>query len=194
VLEARPDVVLCHGHAALFSDSLDTVEDYGDDLDLQDTSAAGRLDKFFREVRLNNVMNGVIRTAALRETAPIRNYYCSDLVMVAELALRGKFVQLPERMFYRRMSSDTSTKFGTPERLRDHYGYYNTERGARMLLQHWKLAFGYLGAVMRAPLKGRERMRVYRRFLKQVIWIRHKLGMELVEAARGVFVRSPRAV
>ena len=194
VLEARPDVVLCHAHAALFSDRLDTGEEYGDDLDLQDSGADVRLDKFFREVRLNNVMNGVIRAAALRNTAPIRNFYCSDLVMVAELVLRGKFVQLPDRMFYRRMSSETSTKFGTPERLRGHYRYYNTERGARMLLQHWKLVFGYLGAVVRAPLKGGERVRVYRRFLKQVIWIRHKLAMELYEAARSIFERAPRAV
>src|SRR6266481_3602004 len=100
VLDTRPDVVLSYGRTALIGEHLSAAEDYDDNLDLQDASACIRLEKVLRRVQLNNVMNGVIRAQALRGTALIGVYFSSDLVLIAELALRGKFVELPERLFY----------------------------------------------------------------------------------------------
>ena len=49
-------------------------------------------------------MNGVIRVSALRQTALNRPLPGSDISMIAELSLRGKFVEIPDRLFVRRLT------------------------------------------------------------------------------------------
>jgi glycosyltransferase involved in cell wall biosynthesis len=190
ILDTRSDVVLCYGHTALVGEHLHGAEDYEDNLDLPDASACVRLEKVLRRLRLNNVMNGVIRADALRTTALIGVYYSADLVLVAELALHGKFVELPERMFYRRMTADTSTKMSGTERAR---AYHDPKGHGRMLFQHWKLGFGYFGAAARAPLGARERVCVYLRVFRDLIWSRRRLAADIYDALCSLFARAHNA-
>ena len=46
----------------------------------------------------------------LRRTGLIRPYPASDLVLLAELALRGELREVPERLFERRIHSESATK------------------------------------------------------------------------------------
>lgn len=185
VLDTRTDVVLCCGRTALIGERVDEFQDYDDRLDLQDASPCTRLRKFLAEIRLNNVFNGVVRAQALARTGLLRAYFSSDIALFAELAMRGKFVQLPERLFFRRMTADSATKLTTAERLREYQG---RRGGARILFGHWKLCFGYLGAVTRAPLTVRERACAYRRVLRELIWSRRKLAADVYDALGRLFI------
>ena len=186
VLDARTDVVLCCGRTALIGERISEFSDYDDRLDLQDSSPCARLRQFLEEIRLNNVFNGVVRREILGRTGLLRAYSASDIPLFAELALRGKFVQLKERLFFRRMTAETATKLATAERLREYQG---PQASARMLFQHWKLGFGYLGAVTRAPLTIHERACAYRRVLRELVWSRRKLAADLYDALCSLFVR-----
>ena len=59
---------------------------------------------------------GVIRRAALAETSLHGSYYGSDKVLLAELALRGRFVRDPDTLFTKRVHERTTLFFTTRER------------------------------------------------------------------------------
>lgn len=48
-------------------------------------------------------MNGVMRAGSLKNTAMIKAYFSSDTALMAELVLRGKFYQVKDTYYYRRM-------------------------------------------------------------------------------------------
>jgi hypothetical protein len=47
---------------------------------------------------------GVIRSEVLSKTAKFRSIYSPDFALLAELALKGPFAQIPAPLFYRRMN------------------------------------------------------------------------------------------
>jgi hypothetical protein len=58
---------------------------------------------YARKWNLCNEVFGVIRTDVLRKTRLLGPFLSSDVRMLHELALRGEFVQVPQRLFFRRM-------------------------------------------------------------------------------------------
>lgn len=103
VLDASPDVVLCHSEAEFIDatgKSLGRVQ-----------SAAGtdspRPEARFRSALLNVFwcleLSGLIRSAALKDSRRQRNYAGGDKVCVAELSLVGRFERLAETLFYFRI-------------------------------------------------------------------------------------------
>src|SRR6185295_11729061 len=108
-------------------------------------------------VKLNNVFHGVIRTAALHQTKLLRFHRGSDYVLVTELALRGKFVEVPEFLFFRRMTPESATRFQSESQIAEYYS-----PGARQLLfQDWKLQTSYLNAVHRVSVGISNKLRIY---------------------------------
>jgi glycosyltransferase involved in cell wall biosynthesis len=108
-LDADPGVVLAQGRTCLVDEDTGRRELYADDLALMQDRALERMLYLCDHLKLNNGQCGVIRLPALRETRLDRPYDGGDLILMAELALRGKFVVLPEVLFYRRMGPTTFT-------------------------------------------------------------------------------------
>ncbi|MCI0400698.1 MAG: glycosyltransferase family 2 protein [Gammaproteobacteria bacterium] len=178
VLERRPDVVLCYPRTQLIIDDSGTLERYVDALNLEEASPCTRFRRYVNEVRLNNVLNGVIRTETLRQTGLLRFHRASDYALVAGLAVRGKFVEVPEFLFFRRMTPESATKLKSESELND---YYRPERGAPLLLQQWKLAGSYLDAVRRAPVGLSHKLCLYRYLARRMWWIHPALARELCQ-------------
>jgi len=112
VLENRPDVVLAYPRAFLMLKDENGEEyamEYFDDFNLQDEQPSTRFRKYLGREKINNIMHGIIRTSALRQTRLILPWAGSDISMVAELSLRGKFVEVPDRLFVRSFDAETSS-------------------------------------------------------------------------------------
>ena len=112
VLDARPDVVLVYPKAYFLlkgPDGEEVAMEYFDDFNLQDERPSTRFRKYLNRERFNNIMHGVIRASALRQTRLNLPWAGSDISMVAELSLRGKFVEVPDRLFVRRFDQETSS-------------------------------------------------------------------------------------
>ncbi len=178
ILERYPDVVIAFPKTKLFQTSIQDAEIVYDDLHLTDESPCRRYEKFLERVRLNNVMNGVIRREALADTDLIKPYYSSDTVLMAELALRGKFYEVPNSYFYRRMDEKTATHLKSAEEVVKHY---DPEMKNLMLFQTFKLQYAYLKGIKRTPLRLREKKCLYRYYFKQLRWSRNKLANDLRE-------------
>jgi glycosyltransferase involved in cell wall biosynthesis len=180
VLEGRPDAVLAYPRTRLIRAESAAMEDYEDRLDLPQERPCERFRAYIERYRLNNVMNGVIRASILKRTPLLARFPGSDLVLMAELALYGKFVEVPEFMFFRRMDSSSATP------MRDRLAVrrlYDPELRRRMQFQRWKFHRGCFWAVWRTPLPVREKLCLYRFLWRRFFNDRGYLARELREAA-----------
>ncbi len=111
VLEECDDVVLAYPRA-FFLVSIhganEQVIEYEDQLHLIYDRPSRRFAEYLNREKYNNVMNGIMRASALRQTSLNRPLPGSDISMIAELTLHGKFVEIPDRLFFRRFGFETT--------------------------------------------------------------------------------------
>jgi glycosyltransferase involved in cell wall biosynthesis len=185
---AHPGVVLCYPQTRLINGHGQVHSEHEDDLDIREPTPSGRLARL-----LDNAASwchpvvGLIRTDSLRTTGLIGRHAGADHVLLAELALRGEFHEIPEPLFFRRVHEGGSPSLqanGSPEELAAWFDPRNQERIAlprtRMLIEH-------LHAVRRAPISTREKLRccrVLREAPFAMHWSRAVIAGELWRAVR----------
>jgi hypothetical protein len=110
-MDARSDVVLCYGKTDIIDFDGRLIKHYDDNLDLQQENAGDRFINFLKAVGLNNAIYGLMRSAAVGKTMLMGNgsYPAADINFLAEMTLYGKFMEIPEVLFFRRMHSQASS-------------------------------------------------------------------------------------
>ena len=108
-LDKHPDAVACCGQTALFESDPTNAKPYIETIRTESHSPVERYLSIVSGLRVNNLVHGVFRTNALRDTRLMGDYFSSDNVLVAQLALAGRIIQLPETLFYRRWEASAST-------------------------------------------------------------------------------------
>ena len=98
---------------------------------------------------------GLIRADILRQTGLQRSYYGADKVLLAELSLAGRFQQVEEVLFTKRIHQNMSFYQTTKEKRR-----WINSTGARRLPQLHMLK-DYASAVRRTPLSFGQRLKCF---------------------------------
>lgn len=186
LLQARPDVVMAAPRTWTFVDELEQRAPYDADVAFEDEDPVHRLKRVSMELRLNNVLNGVVHTQTLRQTRLIEHYVGADIVLVGELALRGKIALLPDRLFYRRMSMGFATAMMTAQQKQIHH--YPVP-DARSLFPSWRRSCGRMTSVLQAPLTFSQRGRALAWCMRQSLWQSRAMGLDVLAAAR--YLRQP---
>ena len=106
--DAGDAAVLAYPRTVVIDLDDQVVGDFKDDMDLREELPHERLRHFLSVRTEYHPVFGVIRTPALLETDLIGRYAGSDVVLLAQLALRGQFVEVPEPLFMRRFHARTS--------------------------------------------------------------------------------------
>jgi glycosyltransferase involved in cell wall biosynthesis len=153
-LDANPACVLCIPRTRLFADDPALGEDYVEFAKPCGDNAIERFREVLERQRLNNVMNGVVRREVLAAIGFAPAVMGADAHMIAELALHGKIIEIPETMFYRRMTPETATA------LQSEAGKYLHVYGNgawRRLFANWRRCAFTTRAVLRAPLCSSDR-------------------------------------
>jgi glycosyltransferase involved in cell wall biosynthesis len=173
ILEARPDVVLVYPRTRYFDTNTGSVRDHADNLDIQDDDPVERYKQCDRRLFDNNVMNGLIRRQALRSSTLHWDYRSSDMELVVELALYGKFVEVPRPLFYLR--TEAAARYDAAH----HRLYYPHQIFAHDAFCAWQTLGQMLQAANRAPLSFSDRVRLYDYLARRVWWRRKRLmGIE----------------
>ena len=116
------------------------------------------------EVRFRDVLQnvnwclqvfGLIRADALRHTGLQRSYYGADKVLLAELSLTGRFQQLEDVLFTKRIHQNMSFYQTTKEKRR----WIDTSGARRMPQLH--MIKDYAAAVRRTPLSLGQRLKCF---------------------------------
>jgi glycosyltransferase involved in cell wall biosynthesis len=181
VLEDRPDVVVCYCLTSLIDEQGNTTGIHEDTFNMEAASPSVRFQQLLCHMGLNNAFSGVIRTDVLRSTTFIGNYIASDLPVMAELALHGKYHQIPEPLFYRRMDDQSATVHKSISELMT---FHDPTSRRRRVMKFWRLHWEYLRALHRVRIGLRERLVLYKFFLRFVYWGRDQLASELRSALR----------
>lgn len=180
VLDAHPEVVLCYGKTILIDHQGRHLRPHVDGLHLREPSARARFREAVERTGLVNLLQGVIRTAALRRTAMLGTFTASDMVLVAELSLHGQFHELPEVLFYRRLHAAALSSVTTSEGLQGVWDPLKTKAERLIAWRHYR---AYAGAIARAPIRVTDKLALFRWLAREAITGRRQLLLELLDAA-----------
>jgi len=177
VLKEDPTVALCYPQATLVDADGSNPQPYEDVLHLVQESPRERFTAFMTRIRLCHQHQGVARSEMLKRTRMLGEYFGSDINLLAELSLYGKFHEYPERLFFRRFHKDS----GSWARDSDEHQarrYYAASK-PRMAYVGWRQHIAFFRAVSRAPLKLSDRFALYRYLARRLRWDRVRLVKEL---------------
>ena len=200
LLDTRPDVVWCHCrsmhidrygrplHGALTRE-ISYIGD-GDGRPGTATRAAERASDRFRAVLLGR--DGCIdsfalmRSRVVRQTALLLPYFGAEKVFIAELALRGRYAEVPQTLFFVRIHPQAAGAVTTARQQRQ---LVNPLSAKRLQFVRLKLLGGYVAAVRRSPLAPAERMQCYGAIAQYVLQVR-KWRRVLAAALAGAGLRG----
>ncbi len=180
VLEANPDAVLAYGKTRIIDSDGVVTADYDDNMDLQQERPSDRYRKFWEATELTNVIYGLMRTSALRHSALMGDGRSpsGDLSFIAGLTLHGKFIEIPEHLFFRRMHPE-AISWGPKDRERE-IQFWNAGT-AKFTLPGWRLHLATLRAIRATPMESKEKRRIVAHEIHRMFWQRKLLLSELTQ-------------
>ena len=182
IMEGDSSIALCYPQAILVDADGGNATDYDDVLHLVQEDPADRFLALITRIKLAHQHLGLIRMSHLRQTHLLGAYVASDINLLAELTLYGKFFEMPQRLFFRRIHKDSgSWKRGNAEHEARRYHAARVGRAAG--LKKWRSHLSFFSAVSCSPLPLRSKMRIYRRLTQRMIWDRRDLTWELAHSA-----------
>jgi glycosyltransferase involved in cell wall biosynthesis len=186
-LDQRPDAALCYTRATIIDESGAPTVDYDPGPDTGSSCPHDRFGNLILRPEYALQCLGLIRSNVLRQTRLHGSYPSSDEVLLAELALRGPFAEIPERLYLYRRHAAQST--GEP-RQRMRMRFFDTSMADRVTLPKWLYLFGCVEAVRRAPVSRAVRWRCAAQILRWMVVPPHAraLGRDVL-IALGQLVR-----
>jgi len=107
-LDADPGVVIAYPRTVIIDGDGVVVREHDDNLHLDDDDSVERAIQFGRRFTLCNPCFGVIRKDVLEQTSLVQPFVSSDVPLLVELAILGRWHEVPERLFQRRIHSTSS--------------------------------------------------------------------------------------
>jgi glycosyltransferase involved in cell wall biosynthesis len=157
-LNEYPHVVLSHSWSAIIDNS-DTVIKL---IEYPVATDAPRAPDRFRSMLFDGWGDdsyGIIRTEILRRTPLHDSYHLADRTFTTELALHGPFYQVPDRLFFRRDSSEQTFT------VRERCAYMDPRRANRLRYPTARLyaeyVWAYIRMIRQAPLSTAEQKECY---------------------------------
>ncbi len=175
--QADPGVVLCYTRTILIDETGAPRGVDRDDLELAEALPWQRLAHLTRRYNLCNPVLGLIRREALERTRRIGPFVSSDLVLLAELALLGRFLELPEPLLERRIHAASSRAANRSARQVADW-FAPSVRRRLFVWPRGRLFLEILRSVARAPLPPQERLAAALAFVAtwSARWTRVQLG------------------
>ncbi|NLT52197.1 MAG: glycosyltransferase family 2 protein [Ignavibacteria bacterium] len=130
-------------------------EEYiSDNLNLESSDPVERYKKFLYKFRYNTVfcdpVFGLIRRDVLEKTKLIGSYPTSDMNLLGELALRGKFIEVEEYLFLRRRHPEMSSKKNPGNRERAEW--FSPSNKGKIQLPRWRWLGEFISSIFRTDI------------------------------------------
>lgn len=156
-LDDSPTAVLAYCRSRIIDEAGNVVRDHDDGLDLHQPRAWERMRDFAARRWLCNPIFGVVRTSALRRTTLLTLKVSSDVTLLAELALQGPFVEVPDRLFLRRAAA-TSAGLGDLDNA-SIARWFHPSAGPPLIPPKVRVVWDTNRAILAADLPAGERVR-----------------------------------
>lgn len=160
VMEADPGVVCCHTRTRKIDGAGRPIPGAPDPTLASHGGGLDRPSDRFRDVLLNTGYAvrsyGVVRRRALEACGRLLPVYGSEKVLMAELALHGRYHDVDEVLFFERVHDSASRSLETRDTQQ---AFADPARVGLPMFPRVRLLAGYLAALRRAPIGARERVR-----------------------------------
>lgn len=176
VLDRDPSVLLAYPRTRLIDGNGRILQDYDENLHLIDERPSVRFKEVTRRLRLCNVQYGLTRREVLGRTGLMRSYTGGDIPLILELALYGKFYEVPEHLFYRRMHEGAASAMKDEKEVMT---LYDPQKRNKLFLYNWVHLGANLKSIARAPISFSEKMRAYAYEGRRLVWARKEFAGEL---------------
>lgn len=186
VLDQHPDVVLAYGRAHIIDENSQLQRDYSDHLSLPQESATERFIHCINHIDLQNHMYGLIRREALANSARMKGYRSADINLIVELSLYGKFVELPQHLFNRRIHPEASS--WDQKDVKRQINFWDPSK-RKLILQTWRSFYEYFKAVHRAPIPFADKKQLCIYLLKRAYWRKSFMLGEVVDLIKSGILR-----
>ncbi|MEX2431255.1 MAG: glycosyltransferase family 2 protein [Dehalococcoidia bacterium] len=148
VLDKDPSVVLAYPQTIIVDDDGNFLGHYEEPANASAHNVVQRFAQFYWNLSLCNLFFGVMRTDVVKSTSHWHpSFWEGDKVLLYEIALRGRMVEVPEPLFYRR--------FGSP-RVRDGR-FLNVANRANQRLRRMWTYYHQISAVCRSPVRAHQK-------------------------------------
>ncbi|MCX8024125.1 MAG: glycosyltransferase family 2 protein [Thermanaerothrix sp.] len=177
-LQSDQSVVLAYPHTQIVDESGQPLSLYEDDLDLPEEDPAERFCRFLERFRRKDKCNavfGLIRMDQLRKTRLIDRFTSSDITLLGELALLGKFVEIPQVLFFRRDHPASSVRAFKPT---ERAVWFDPALKQPRCYVHWRLWGEFMRSLWRLPLPLVMRLKAMRGIVRWGMWRRKLLVLE----------------
>ena len=188
VLDRDPSVMTAYPRTRLIDATGNIISDYDENLHIMNDRPSERFKEVLHRLRLCNLHYGLSRRVKLASTGLLRHYPGGDIPMIAEMALYGKFYEVPEHLFYRRMHEEASSAM---KDVKDVMAFFDPKKKEKIFLRHWVHLGAHYRSVWRAPISFSEKLSLSGYLLKEVRWSHKEYTGELSDAARQ-FLRRAR--
>jgi len=175
-LDREPAAVLAYPKTKIIDEYGTMLCVYDDHMHLQSARPSARLKHLMQALGECNAVFGLIRSDILRRTPLIGRYPGSDICLLAELSLYGKFWEIPEFLFFRRNHPAASSSDKSIEKQME---FFDPTDKALVRLTKWRHCFEDARSIWRVPLSFPEKARAGAFLFRFAIWNRKKLASEL---------------
>jgi len=159
VLDKHKGVVLAYPKANIIDTQEQVIEPYPRKLRTDSTNPVIRFSELLKGHMCFEIF-GLIRRDILTKTQLIGGYAHGDGVLLARLALLGRFEEIPEYLFFTRRHQQQSIAMGT--NYQPYAVWFNPKLRNRLVLPWWKIQFEFFRSIHRAPLSFAQRYDCYK--------------------------------
>ena len=153
-LEKEQDATVCQSYLRYLDDHGDVIGDYDSNLTGSDSpSASNRFSSLVLRRHPSYEIMGVFRRAALEGSLLLESFHGADRALLAEIALRGRFLQIREPLMYVRDHRERYTR--AQVRPRDRAHWHDSRLNSRFSFPTWRLYGEYwrmIGRNLHSPL------------------------------------------
>jgi glycosyltransferase involved in cell wall biosynthesis len=168
-LDWDPSAVLCFPKVRFIDESGAMVDDHGYKARGLNFKPHERFVDIVLPTHIITEIFGLIRAECLKQTPLIAGYASSDRVLLGELALHGRFVEIPDYLFFHREHAERSANVFVT--LHSYLKWFAPDQADKVVFPTWKLLGEHLLSISRAPLNATERLRCY---LGMARWVRSR--------------------
>ena len=167
ILEKDESVILAYTRAKLIDAKGIVTRYYTDKLNLDSPRISVRYRGFhdaYKGVHECNPVFGIMPIDILRKTKMIDTFIGSDIVLLGELALRGRIVEVPEYLFYLRIHPKNSWYANATDN--DKITWFDPSKSGKLIMPKWRHLWEYFKAINRVRMGFSERILCYRELIK----------------------------
>jgi glycosyltransferase involved in cell wall biosynthesis len=164
ILDRNPDVVLVYPRMTIMNAAGEPTGTREHSLEVDAGRPSVRFAKYATSIDEGSMCDpvfGLFRTSSLRQTALLGAYMGADMILLGEMALRGRIVEIPEYLFFERYHAEGSV-LSNPT-LDDRAAWFDVDSRGKLINQMpaYRWLWEQCAAIQRARLSPLETIGCY---------------------------------